>query len=102
MTNALWLLPKSSFLALSEIAILVSTFCTGLVGTADEQKPLIAYPINVVLGLVGLMVRAYDHYAYSAVYRFSPTVHLIEDHRQVARSVPAEWNTALTGTSYVS
>ncbi len=102
MTNALWLLPNSSFLAPNEIAILVSTFCTGLVGTTDERKSLIAYPISVVLGLVGLMVRAYDHDAYSAVYRFSPTVHLIEDHRQVDRSVLAEWNTALTGTNYVS
>lgn len=102
MTNALWLLPSSSFLAPSEIAILASIFCTGLVSTADERKSLISCPINVVLGQVGLMVRAYDHDAYSAVYRFSPAVHLIEYHRQVARSVPAEWNTDLTGTNYVS
>ena len=46
-------------------------FCMGLIGTAGERKPSISYLIIVVLGLVGLGVRAYDHGAYSAAYAFA-------------------------------
>lgn len=70
-----------SVLAISEMAILSGIFCSGLIGTADKWKPLVAYPIIVVLGLVGLVVRAYDHGVYSAACHFLPTVHLVEDHR---------------------
>lgn len=66
MTNALW--QDFSLLALSEMAILASLFCAGLVGAYDEQKSSVSYPIIVALGLVGLGVRTYDHGAYSAAY----------------------------------
>ena len=42
-----------SLLAISEMAILADIFCAGLVRTADERKPLVAYPIIVVLGPCG-------------------------------------------------
>ena len=31
-------------LAISEMAVPAGIFCAGLVGTADERKPLVAYP----------------------------------------------------------
>ena len=74
MTNALWQWQDFSLLALSEIAIMATLFCVGLIKTCDEQKYSVSYPIIIALGLVGLGVRTYDHGAYSAVYALATVV----------------------------
>lgn len=66
MTNALW--QDFSLQALSEMAILAGLFYAGLVGSYDERKSSVSYPIIIALGLIGLGVRAYDHGVYSAAY----------------------------------
>ena len=61
-------------LAVSEIAIMAGIFCMGLVGASGERKRSVSCLIIVVLGLVGLGVRAYDHGAYSAAYALATAV----------------------------
>ena len=66
--EVLWLWKDGSLLAVSEIAIMAGIFCMGLVGTSGERPSSDVWLIAVLLGLIGLVARTYDHGAYSAAY----------------------------------
>lgn len=66
--EALWIWKDFSLLAVSEIAIMAGIFCMGLIGASGERLSSDVWLIAVLLGLIGLVARAYDHGAYSAAY----------------------------------